>query len=318
MAPPADNAFSWSFARHVLFDECPRAYWFAYRGAWGGWDPAAPQRTRVLYALKRLSTRRQWAGSHVHAAIAEVLLHRRDAMPELLRATWIEETVSAMREEFRLSRAGAWRTDPVKHPGLYEHAYALDVPPEAWAAERDRVASCLEGFLSRGRFDFLRALPQSDLLAVEPKKAAFELPGGLAVRAVPDVVFRAADGRICVWDWKSGGDAAALARHRPQLAVYALWVRATFGEIPRAAAINPATDEEAAFDFAAGELDDTAEWIVSDAEDILFPAEEAAAEGADEESAYDFATGRTACATCVFAAVCPHMRPEAPQEGPPE
>jgi hypothetical protein len=316
MAPSPDNSFFWSFARHSLFEECPRAYWFAYRGAWGGWDPAAPSRARVLYTLKRLSTRQQWAGSHVHDAIAEVLLHRRDAMPELLRATWVEETVSAMREEFRLSRAGAWRTDPVRHPGLYEHAYSLDVPPEAWAAERDRVASCLEGFLSHGRFAFLRALPQSDLLAVEPKKAAFELPGGLTVRAIPDVVFRDAGG-IAVWDWKSGGDAAALARHRRQLAVYALFVRETFGEIPRAAAINPATDEAAEFAFTAEDLDETAAWIVSDAEDILFPAEEAAAEGADEESAHDFATGGTACATCVFAAVCPKMRQPPPQEGTP-
>jgi len=310
MPPLADSHFAWSHARHVLFDTCPRAYWFAYRGAWGGWDPAAPARTRVLYTLKRLSTRQQWAGSHVHDAIAEVLLHRRDAMKELLRETWTEETVSAMREEFRLSRAGAWRTDPVRHPGLFEHAYSIDLPAEAWAAERDRVASCLAGFLDHGRFDLLRSLPQADLLAVEPKKASFVLPGDLPVRAVPDVVFREAGGSLVVWDWKSGGDAAALARHRPQLAVYALWVRATFGEIPRAEAVNPASDESAAFTFSAEDLDETAEWIVSSAEDILFPAEEAAETGEDEEEAYGFASDKAACARCAFAAVCPNAREE--------
>ena len=55
--PDVDNAFSWSRSRDGAFQECRRRYFYQYYGAWGGWDPTAPEETRRLYVLKQLSSR---------------------------------------------------------------------------------------------------------------------------------------------------------------------------------------------------------------------------------------------------------------------
>ncbi len=45
--------FSWSAAREELFRECPRAYYFRYYAAWGGWDGYADPECREIYRLSK-------------------------------------------------------------------------------------------------------------------------------------------------------------------------------------------------------------------------------------------------------------------------
>lgn len=71
------NEFAWSHSRHQTFQTCLKRYFFAYYGAWGGWEESAPAPTRELYILKRLSTRQQWAGHHAHVAIETLVKHAR-------------------------------------------------------------------------------------------------------------------------------------------------------------------------------------------------------------------------------------------------
>ncbi|HEY6105359.1 MAG TPA: PD-(D/E)XK nuclease family protein, partial [Anaeromyxobacteraceae bacterium] len=36
--PELANEFSWSKSRHDKFQDCRRAYFYAYYGSWGGWE----------------------------------------------------------------------------------------------------------------------------------------------------------------------------------------------------------------------------------------------------------------------------------------
>ena len=63
------NVFSWSRSRGGMFEECRRRYYYHYYGAWGGWDPGAPDEVRRLYVLKQLTGRQGWAGRVVHEAV---------------------------------------------------------------------------------------------------------------------------------------------------------------------------------------------------------------------------------------------------------
>ena len=114
---PLANEFSWSHSRHEVFQACLKKYYFAYYGAWGGWSESAPARVRELYILKRLHTRQQWAGHHVHQAI-EFLLRNGRKDPAAAAGAEARQ-LDLMRREFRDSRAGAYRGDPVHIPGLF-------------------------------------------------------------------------------------------------------------------------------------------------------------------------------------------------------
>ena len=145
---PLANEFSWSHSRHETFQTCLKRYYFAYYASWGGWDENAPARARELYRLKRLSTRQQWAGHHAHQAIEFLLKNaRRDSTGEIA-ASAEPRQIEQMRREFRDSRAGAYRADPVRVHGLFEHEYRLDVPAEEWKATVDRVSRAIRQFLA--------------------------------------------------------------------------------------------------------------------------------------------------------------------------
>ena len=302
MSAPA-NEFSWSHSRHESFQTCLKRYYFAYYASWGGWDESAPERTRELYRLKRLSTRQQWAGHHAHQAIEFLLKNaRRDSSGELA-ASAEPRQIDLMRREFRDSRAGAYRADPVRIPGLFEHEYQLEVPAEEWKATVDRVSSAIRHFLASDIWQEVRGLPDDDFLAVE-RRAHFLLDG-LKVYAIPDLVVRRG-GQVIICDWKTG--VSAPAEHRTQLGIYALlaldrWTAAP-GEI-EALVYNPVLDQRDAFSFSAGDLETLREFIRDSADEMLFPLENPEANDAGNGANFDCAEDEEPCKTCPFLRACP-------------
>ena len=219
------NDFSWSRTRDNAFQECRRRYWFQYYGAWGGWDPAADPATRALYVLKQLGSRQMWAGRVVHEVIERVLLAVRDGYA-LSEASLIDHTVRQMREEWKGSRAGAYRTEP-KRPGLFEHEYAVPVRPSEWQALRDHVVRCLRNFHRLPLLaDIKRTATERWVMIEDIGSFAFE---GTTIFAAPDFGYWNADDRLQLVDWKTGGsgDGAAL-----QLGGYALYALEMLGVDP--------------------------------------------------------------------------------------
>lgn len=297
------NEFSWSHSRHETFQACLKRYYFAYYASWGGWDDRAPARARELYRLKRLSTRQQWAGHHAHQAIEFLLKNaRRDPSGEIA-ASAEPRQVDLMRREFRDSRAGAYRADPVHVPGLFEHEYQLDVSAEEWKATVDRVARAIRQFLASELWREIQGLPDDAFLAVE-RRAHFLLDG-LKIFAVPDLVVRRG-GQVVIYDWKTGG--SALAEHRTQLGVYALlaldrWTAAP-GEI-EAIAYHPVLDQRETFAFSAGDLETLREFIRDSADEMLFPLANPETNDAGDGTDFDCAADEAPCKTCPFLRACP-------------
>ena len=296
--------FSWSHSRHETFQTCLKRYYFAYYGAWGGWDDHAPARARELYILKRLSTRQQWAGHHAHLAIETLVRHaRRDPA----RAAQVEaRQIDLMRREFRDSRSGAYRQNPVRTPALFEHEYQIDVPPEEWKATVERVSHAVRGFLASPLWAEIREMPDDALLSVE-RRAHFELDG-LKVHAVPDLVVRR-DGRVRIYDWKTGS--TPLAEHRIQLGIYALLATDRWTADPAAidaVACNPLTGQEESFAYTADDLDTLRDFIRDSADEMLFPLVDPERNDAGDGETFDCTDRPEPCTACPFLRACPRWR----------
>ena len=117
------NDFSWSKSRDDMFRDCLRKYYFHYYGAWGGWDPHAPPRTRQLYILKNLQTRAMWAGDRVHRALHAALAVLRDGGEVPTADAAAEQLLAELRKDFRDSLARRYRQYPRRACGWYEHNY---------------------------------------------------------------------------------------------------------------------------------------------------------------------------------------------------
>ena len=297
------NEFSWSHSRHETFQTCLKRYYFAYYASWGGWEETAPARTRELYRLKRLHTRQQWAGHHAHQTIEFLLKNARRDPSGAIAASAEPRQIEAMRQEFRNSRSGAYRSDPIRIPGLFEHEYQLDIPAEEWKATVERAARAVRQFLASDVWKEIQTLPDDDFLSVE-RRAHFLLDG-LKVHAVPDLVIRRG-GQVLVYDWKTG--TSDLSEHRTQLGIYALlaldrWTAAP-GEI-EAVAYNPVLDQRETFVFSADDLETLRDFVRDSADEMLFPLEDPQTNAAGDGESFDCAESEDPCKTCTFLRVCP-------------
>jgi hypothetical protein len=300
---PLANEFSWSHSRNGMFQTCLKRYYFAYYAAWGGWEETAPVRSRELYSLKRLSTRQQWAGHHAHLAIEFLLKNARRDPAGALAASAALRQIELMRREFRESRAGAYKLDPVRTPGLFEHEYNLEIPAGEWKHTVDRVALAIRNFLASDLWQEIHSLPDDAFLAVE-RRAHFLLDG-LKVFAVPDLVIRRG-GQVLIYDWKTGS--SALAEHRTQLGIYALlaidrWTAAP-GEI-EAVVYNPVLDQRERFSYSAEDLETLRDFIRDSADEMLFPLEKPETNDAGDGGNFDCTEDEEPCKTCPFLRVCP-------------
>lgn len=229
MRRPLERRFSWSVSRDRLFRACPRAYWYRYYGSWGGWEADASPEVRELYVLKQLSTRHQWVGASVHAAIEQVLVALRNGRP-LSRDEACRQLTFRMRGAFDASRRGRYWREP-KAGGLVEHEYRLPVSDEEWRSLHEGAVRALAAAFDLPIFDRLARLGRDDWLAIELRDA-FEVDG-VPVFCVPDLAFRE-EGRMVIVDWKTGAPEGpeAEAAVRFQLACYGLYARARLGAGP--------------------------------------------------------------------------------------
>jgi len=199
------NEFSWSKSRDEMFRSCLRQYFFHYYGSWGGWKFDSDERTRRLYVLKQLKTRRMWAGEKAHDCIRKALANLRNGIEPMPEEEAIETTVNVMRQDFLNSKRGDYWKNP-KSCGFFEHEYGLAVSDGAWKETADHVRACLRTFYSSEVYRMIRGLPAGDWLEVE-EFSSFLLDG-TKVHVVLDFSCRRA-GEIHIYDWKT------LKRFRP-------------------------------------------------------------------------------------------------------
>ena len=296
------NEFSWSKSRDETFRECLRRYYFQYYGSWGGWEKDAAPRTRQLYVLKNLQSRQMWAGSRVHAAIRHVLEHVRKGVPPPAAERVEEETLNAMREDFRNSRARKYREQPKKICGLFEHEYAIEIADDVWKATAAHAEKCVRNFYHAPVFQKLRELPAAAWLEIE-ERATFQLDG-LKVYVQLDCAFRDGDS-VVIYDWKTGKTDAE--RNDIQLACYILYAiekwKATAEQVT-AVDLYLTDGSEVSRQLNAEQLENVKDYIRDSADEMLFPLSDPEQNFA-EEDAFDVTDNESACRRCNFLKVCP-------------
>ena len=222
------NEFSWSRSRDNAFQECRRKYYYHYYGAWGGWEPGAPEDVRRLYILKQLMSRQMWAGRVVHDAV-ELALHGLRAGQTLPVEPFVADVIERMRGEWRSSRAGRYRDNP-KTVALFEHEYGVELPAPAWQALSHNVATCLRNFFRLPLLEEIRRTAPEHW-SIEHWSKVFDFEG-TTVWVAPDFGFWTSAGRLGLVDWKTGGGGGNGTGAAFQLGCYALYAREVLGVAP--------------------------------------------------------------------------------------
>jgi CRISPR/Cas system-associated exonuclease Cas4 (RecB family) len=314
------NEFSWSLSRERVLRECARKYWFTHYGMWGGWDRRADPRTREIYLLRNLKTRRMWAGTVVHDAVRRSIRLLRNGQEVLPVEEIVRITLARMRADWVASRQGRNREDPKRNPGLLEHEYGLPVAGARWREVADQVTACLRNFYASPFFDRMKSLPPGRWLEVEDLRS-FDLPfggGNLRVWVQLDAAFRDEDGGIVIVDWKTGRSRESADDHRAQLTCYALYATRAFGvpvEKVRLVEFNLLANEVIQHRVSAMDIEAARAFIQGSVLDMR-----ALLADPDENLALEEDFARTAdpapCRRCPFIRVCwsPGVGPSAPRK----
>ncbi len=220
---------SWSHSRALLFEECPRKYYWRYYAPYGGNAPWETANREMLYLLGRLTNVPMLVGSIVHTLARDALRSARGGH------RWAEGTFAAsaqalLKKALNASRKAAGH--PPRGEGkdtavLAAHHYGQPFGPQELQAAMERAA-----FYGRKLYEhpaFQRALENpAGLLAIDSygRLTLLDVP----VLAVPDLVQQEQDGSLRVIDWKTGnGVAGRLDTYARQLAGYALYARQQWG-----------------------------------------------------------------------------------------
>ena len=309
------NEFLWSHTRYSTFQQCLRRYYFAFYAAWAGWLPGIDPKTREIYILKRLYPRADWVSLHITIAIAQLLRSvPRPATPEAIKeaaATIQAKQIEFMRTEFLHSRSGAFRADPVHMLGLYEHTFPVPVSPAEWKATVDRLPLAIQTFAASSLAVDLFQKPREKLILID--RPITTLLNNFKVRAHPHLLLLE-NRRIHLYQWEAHPD-VALPSLRQRLAIHACLAAARNGEasppladpsLPiRATAYSPIFDQSLDFDFSPEEIQNTREFIIDSADEMLFPLADPSTNDPGDGTTFDPSPSPSLCPSCPFHLLCP-------------
>lgn len=215
------HELSWSASRAGTFDSCKRRYYFDYYLSWLGWGNNAAAPRRQAYLLKKMTRMPMLAGDLVHQAI-EAWLKERQKGRTMTREAMMEFVVNGLREGYKTSRNGTWKSRPSKLIHLAEHHFEEPCIDEKDGSAGDygkryieRMQQSIDSFLDSPALAPAREADPAGYLACE-EMSTFDFEG-TKVYAIPDFAFRDASGMVHVYDWKTG---RPNARDAFQLAVY--------------------------------------------------------------------------------------------------
>jgi hypothetical protein len=301
MAELFRNTFAWSVSRDRTFRQCPRQYWFAHYGFWGGWEADADERTQEIYILKQLQSRAMWIGDVVHFCIKTSLENLSRGIPVLPLEEILTITRQRMRNDFRVSRDGLYRHNPKHACGLFEHEYDVHVTDAEWLEAAEQVDRCLRNFYASDAFAQLSRTRPADFLEIE-RFSRFMLDG-VEVTVKMDCATREVD-HIVVWDWKTGR--RAIPEAPLQLACYAFYVHHAYGvpihgvRMRRFELMHGAVHEDTIGERALDELLSYVRGSIADMRSLLEDPERNLA----REDRFAKVARRDVCQRCNFLKVC--------------
>jgi CRISPR/Cas system-associated exonuclease Cas4 (RecB family) len=227
------HELSWSASRAGTFESCKRRYYFDYYLSWLGWGYSAEAPRKEAYLLKKMTRMPMLAGDLVHQAIEAWLKAKQKGAPMSSEAM-MEFAVEGLREGYKTSRNGTWKTRPSKLVRLAEHHFNEPCIEETDGSAGDygkryveRMQQSIRNFLESPALAPAREADPAGYLACE-EMSTFDFEG-TKVYAIPDFAFRDASGTVHVYDWKTG---RPNERDAFQLAVYVEYAVASWDVDP--------------------------------------------------------------------------------------
>lgn len=216
--------FSWSHSRDRALMECTRAYYWRYYGSHNGWQPDAPERANLSYALKQLTTFPMLVGTAVHECARQCALATRQgaARPpfESMLAsvsTTLNRAVIGSHHRTRFLR------DPKSIVMLRDAWYSGRADASGLAPALTKARVCLRALERAVVWEELgQCRPEWVTVPDGPEAFVHE---GWSVYAAPDLVYRPDGRRVVILDWKTGDDSDV----ELQIPLYALYCRAVLG-----------------------------------------------------------------------------------------
>jgi len=284
-------------------------YYFQYYGFWGGWKGDAARRTRELYVLKNLDTFATWTGRKVHECLDHTIQNLRWGQASLPVERVVDLTLQRMRQEYVSSWEGRYRRK-LKTCALFEHEYGTGRGEDDWRDAVAQVEKCLQTFYASAAYARLQALPREAWLEAE-EWAHFFLDG-VKVWAKLDCAYRDADGRVVIYDWKTG---KRLAEDTSlQLSCYALYASHKWKAPPEEVATreyNLFHDDEREFAVTPEDLAATVAYMRGSFDDMRLLLADVELNEPRPEEEFARTESRRTCERCFFLRECrPELLPE--------
>jgi len=294
--------FLWSWSRHRQLERCPRAYWYNYYGARGGWrDDAAPE-VREIHRLKKLAGRSQWLGQLVHEAVATVLrgiVWRRPEDEGALRVRLLADAAQAI--DIARGRAPV----PPKGPpvGFVEVEHGEDPGDAVWAETLSDLATRFDDLMVHPVMRRLREVPDRIVEVDRLRKVRLD---GYRLYVAPDVLVADGHGGRVIVDWKTGRshDPDTVAR---QMAVYAWWVHHDDGvpiEQIKGLQANVPGAEHLTVSFESSHLDQTRQTVADSVARMRSLLDDPDRDKASMEAFEPLPEGSDVCLSCRFRGPC--------------
>jgi len=327
MSEDFKNNFSWSNSRRSTFKSCKRKYYFQYYGFWDGWEDEAPERVRTIYRLKKLQSRHTWKGTIIHEAIAFQIKSLLEGK-RLDKEKFEEAVVERMRNQYRTSDSGDYKTDPKDNFGLLEHYYDEEIDDKTWQLLRDDVIRSIDNFRGSKFWKRAKGLSMGDCLSLEGDLKGSEniwknlstdlstwknLPSGkpdtfsvdgVKVWVKLDFAYSEEDGLIRVVDWKSGN-----SNDEPdstQLNIYGYYASKVW-DVPEEkihlTAYNVNQDEQYDRTFSKGRKQETREKILNSVESMKEMLSDKGSNQANEDN-FPKVENDNFCRHCRYRRVC--------------
>jgi hypothetical protein len=216
--------FSWSHSRDRTLMECARAYYWRYYGSHNGWQPDAPENTRLAYALKQLTTFPMIVGTAVHACARDYALAVRQGCARPSFDAMLARVSDAVNRAMLGShRRGAFLRDPKRVVMLQDAWYSGRNEGAALASALTKARLCLRNLERAELWEELEQCRPEWVIAPEGPEAFVH--EGWPVYAGPDLVYRPDGTRVVILDWKTGDASDA----ELQIPLYALYCRTVLG-----------------------------------------------------------------------------------------
>ena len=221
------NDLSFSFSRYSSFKSCPRQYYLNYYGGRNGWFKNSSPEAQAVYFLKKLTGIYAWAGNIAHEIIEFALKEYRDkgklyTLDELTDMAYKKMKSQFLESQERVKRKAEGDFYSYKMFGLMEHNYGQTIPRTRRESIWERVKKCLSNFFSSQIWEEIKSSDISQWKSIE-EFSTYKIPVNndysVKVFSVPDFAFMK-DGKVHIYDWKTGKPKDA---YKTQLSLYAVY-----------------------------------------------------------------------------------------------